>query len=265
MHQPQPPGYPLFVLLLKTLDLILHDARLDLLVAGLIGSIAAVGLLWGLARAMFGEPAGYISALVLAVHPLFWYAGLANPVRIHLALISISTVWAGWRCLSTQSSKIWLLVMGATLGVLSGFRPETLLLLAPLFVAVGLRARVTWLGFVMAVLLMVARAGSWIAVLTYKAGGFQPFLELYFGYLGANSQDYTLMFGAPQRRRSRLCAGPSFGTSYLRSRGRGRSFSRGRDSRPQLRRVAACCWHVGFCRRFYSTHSCMCGIWIKRS
>ena len=47
LDQPQPPGYPLFVMLLKLLDLALRDARLDLLVAGLIGSIAAVLLLWG--------------------------------------------------------------------------------------------------------------------------------------------------------------------------------------------------------------------------
>jgi hypothetical protein len=74
IHQPQPPGYPVFVLLLKALDLLLHDARLDLLVAGVIGSIAAVLLLWALANAMYGETVGYLSALVLAAQPLFWYA-----------------------------------------------------------------------------------------------------------------------------------------------------------------------------------------------
>lgn len=197
IHQPQPPGYPIFVLLLKSLNVILQDARLDLLAAGLIGSVAVVLLLWGLARDMFGEPAGFLGALVMAVHPLFWYAGLANPVRIYLALISIATAWAGWRCLNGNSAR-WLLVMSATLGLLSGFRPETLLLLSPLFVAVGLRVRVKWLSFVVAAAVMVACAGTWISVLVYNAGGFRPFLELYFGYLEANSLDHTLLFGAPQ-------------------------------------------------------------------
>jgi len=198
MDQPQPPGYPVFVMLLKLLDLLLHDARLDLLVAGLIGSVAAVLLLWALANAMYGEPAGYLSALVLAAQPLFWYAGIANPVRVYLAVISISTAWAGWTCLSKRPSAVPFLVMAVLLGLLSGFRPETLLLLVPLFVGVGLRSRVPVSQFVVAALLLLASAGSWISVLAYKAGGLRPFLELNFEYLRANSRDYTLAFGASQ-------------------------------------------------------------------
>jgi len=196
LHQPQPPGYPLFVLLLKSLDLVLRHARLDLLVSGLIGSTAAVLLLWGLGNAIYGEAEGYLGALVLAANPVFWYAGLANPVRTYLAVISIATAWAGWNCLHKQSPGIWFYAMGASLGLLSGFRPETVILLAPLFVGVGLRARVGAARFALAALLLAACAGSWISVLVYKAGGLQPFLELHFGYLKVNSQDYTLAFGA---------------------------------------------------------------------
>jgi hypothetical protein len=198
MDQPQPPGYPLFVMLLKLLDLVFRDARLDLLVAGLIGSIAAVLLLWGLANAMYGETAGYLSALILAAQPLFWYAGIANPVRVYLAVISISTAWAGWMCLSRQPSGLPFLVMAVLLGLLSGFRPETLLLLAPLFVGAGLRARVPPIPFAVAALLLAASAGSWISVLAYKAGGLRPFLEMNFQYLRADSHDYALAFGASQ-------------------------------------------------------------------
>jgi 4-amino-4-deoxy-L-arabinose transferase-like glycosyltransferase len=182
--------------MLKSLDLALHQARLDLLVAGLIGSVAAVLLLWGLGNAMYGESEGYLSALVLAANPVFWYAGLANPVRTYLAVISIATAWAGWSCLHKQSSSIWLYAMGASLGLLSWFRPETLILLAPLFIGAGLKARVGAVQFVLAALLLAACAGSWVLVLVYKAGGPRPFLELYLGYLMVNSQDYTLAFGA---------------------------------------------------------------------
>ena len=85
--------------------------------------------------------------------------------------------------------------MAASLGLLSGFRPETLLLLAPLFIAVGLRARVGAARFALASLLLAACAGSWVAVLVCNAGGLRPFLELHFGYLKVNSQDYTFAFG----------------------------------------------------------------------
>lgn len=163
MHQPQPPGYPVFVLLLKALDLLLHDARLDLLVAGVIGSSAAVLLLRALANAMCGETVGYLSALVLAAQPLFWYAGIANPVRVYLAVISISTAWAGWTCLSKRPSGVPFLAMAVLLGLLSGFRPETLLVFVPLFVGVGRRSRVAPRQFAVAAVLLLACAGSWIS------------------------------------------------------------------------------------------------------
>jgi hypothetical protein len=265
MDQPQPPGYPLFVMLLKLLDLVLHDARLDLLVAGLIGSIAAVLLLWGLANSMYGETAGYLSALILAAQPLFWYAGIANPVRVYLAVISVTTAWAGWMCLSKRPSGVPFLVMAVLLGMLSGFRPETLLLFAPLFVGVGLRARVPPIPFAVAALLLAVSAGSWISVLAYKAGGLRPFLEMNFEYLRANSHDYTLAFGASRPVAMETVRRPLPGTSCRRLLGRGLCCSRGHDFLLHLAPGAVSSWHYGFCRPFYFTHSCTFAIWIRLS
>src|SRR5690349_396848 len=42
LHQPQPPGYPLFVGLTRVIGLILQDAQQIMLVAGLVGAVAAV-------------------------------------------------------------------------------------------------------------------------------------------------------------------------------------------------------------------------------
>jgi hypothetical protein len=71
MHQPQPPGYPLFVLLLKGLDVILHSANRDLVAAGLMGSALGLVLVWFWAASMFGNLAAWIAGgLLLVTHLL---------------------------------------------------------------------------------------------------------------------------------------------------------------------------------------------------
>ncbi len=102
------------------------------LLAGLAGSLAAVALVWQWAAAMFGEPAGVLAALLLAVHPVFWCAGVLNPVRTFLALVAAVAI-AAWRGRFYTASLC--------LGLLSGFRPEVVAAVAAVLGAGGLAAR----------------------------------------------------------------------------------------------------------------------------
>src|SRR5579864_5190152 len=58
LHQPQPPGYPLYVALTRTVDLLVHDPPTSFLIAGLLGAAAAIVMLWLLGERMFGRGAG---------------------------------------------------------------------------------------------------------------------------------------------------------------------------------------------------------------
>ena len=200
LDQPQPPGYPVFVLLLRILDFALHNARLDLFLAGIVGSLAATLLLWRFVSVMYGKSAGYVSSLLLAVHPIFWYAGLANPVRTYLAVISVATAWMAWECVRADRPGRWIFGMAAVLGLLSGFRPETLVLMSPLFLWALLRARLSPSQAVSATFLLFACASAWIAPLAYSAGGPRAFVQLNSEYLWNNSRDFTLVFGAAPRQ-----------------------------------------------------------------
>src|ERR1051326_7794958 len=58
LHQPQPPGYPLFVALARVFHLWIAAPHFVFLVMGILAALGAVVLIRILAREMFGEPAG---------------------------------------------------------------------------------------------------------------------------------------------------------------------------------------------------------------
>ena len=189
LDQPQPPGYPLFVGLLKILNLVTHDARTALVLAGLLGSLAAAALVWRWAAAMFGEPAGVLAALLLAVHPVFWCAGVMNPARTFLALLVAATSMAAWRGRFYTASLC--------LGLLSGFRPEALLLLLPLWALAGWRRAGAFATWMTGAGLLCAGALTWLIPLAVSSGGPSAMSRGFFDYLQANSRDYSAAFGAP--------------------------------------------------------------------
>src|SRR5713226_235334 len=71
LHQPHPPAYPLFVGLLKLLAVFIPSAEYVQLVAGTIGSLAALLLILQLGKEMFGPVVGWLAAALLFFQPSF--------------------------------------------------------------------------------------------------------------------------------------------------------------------------------------------------
>ena len=59
LHQPQPPGYPLFVGLSRLVHAIVPSVEATFLWTGILGATAAILLLWRLGESMFGARAMY--------------------------------------------------------------------------------------------------------------------------------------------------------------------------------------------------------------
>src|SRR5437868_7828610 len=96
IHQPQPPGYPFFVLLGKIVNIVFHDAErtfavISILVAGLCLPAAYL-----LGQKMFSRWAGAAAALLLLLNPVFWQSMFDGPLRPHLALFSLLTSYCCW-------------------------------------------------------------------------------------------------------------------------------------------------------------------------
>jgi hypothetical protein len=196
LHQPQPPGYPLFVALLKTLHVFVQDPNRILIISGLLGSGVGLLLIWLWADRMFGRAAAWAATALLLLHPVFWTAGIGNPVRTFLVVIAGATAILGWAAMTRVEWRFWFYAMSIALGLLSGFRPETLVLLFPLWIATGMfrhaEAR-TWLT---GSTLLLLSALAWLAPLVSHTGGMQSTVQTLFDYLRDNSRGYTAPFGA---------------------------------------------------------------------
>ena len=132
LHQPHPPGYLLYTLLGRGLNLIFHDHLTALVWFSMIFSGLAVVALYLVGREMFSRRVGAIAALSLAASPTFWMLGeISTPYTADL----FASAMAGWLCYRMLNTSERATVYAAALGVgLAGaFRMQTMIFTFPLF------------------------------------------------------------------------------------------------------------------------------------
>ncbi|MBS1857159.1 MAG: DUF2723 domain-containing protein [Acidobacteria bacterium] len=196
LHQPQPPGYPLFVALTRLIDVVLDDPQQIMLVAGLIGGIAAVLVLLYLGTLMFGRAAGILAAALLASDPVFWFGGVTNEVRIFLALGMAAICLLGWRALTAPERPGRLYVLFAAIGIAAGFRPIETWLLMPLALWIWYRTGRSVSRLLIAHAALAATTLPWLAVVVWSSGGPAAFFHIVNEYANSQFHDTSALYGA---------------------------------------------------------------------
>ncbi len=194
LHQPHPPGYPLYVALLKALDLVIPSAKYAQLVAGSVGSLAALWLIRKLGTLMFGARAGWLAVAILILQPSFWLAGIGDQVRTFLAAGGVAValcVRRAWQ--ADEPARLYL--AAAVLGVAGGFRPDLVVLPFPLLATALLRTRVR-LRAVLALATLASICAVWFAAIVWKSGGPSGFAELFHHQWQTSSAHTTVLGGA---------------------------------------------------------------------
>jgi 4-amino-4-deoxy-L-arabinose transferase-like glycosyltransferase len=178
LHQPQPPGYALFVAFTRFLHLVFRRPEDVFLAAGIITACVSVVVIRMVASEMFGANAGLIAAVLLLSHPVFWFAGVTNQIRLFLALSSATIALMAWRAFEKDLGGPWLLRGFAVLGIAAGFRPvESILLLAPMLWAwfrTGRSLRLLAAGLVV----LLAIITPWIWFTAAAVGGLTRWVHL---------------------------------------------------------------------------------------
>src|SRR5258706_10849794 len=189
LHQPQPPGDPLYVVLTKLLRVAAPRPEVLFPLSGVLGSVLAVVVMWRLGSALFGNTAGIAATVLLALNPVFWLAGVANYVPGYLALGTVTIAWLVRQCWTAEPGRerLFFRASAAALGFFAGFRPELGVLLLPL-VASSVKIRKHPLReIVIAGLWLAATTMPWLAVTVYKSGGLVASYRLNSAYLAAQS------------------------------------------------------------------------------
>ena len=195
LNQPQPPGYPLFVLIARSLQPLFGEPDITFLAMQLLVSGLAVGYLYKLTTLLFSARIALFSAALLLFNPVFWYSGLTSALRLHLALMPILFAYYCVQAIDNRRSNF--LIASFILGIAGGIRPELSVVLFPLWVWTGWKcgdARVLLRGFGIVCLI----SWLWLANLAAASGGFAHMMEYFQQYLGAQTfQSSVLQASAP--------------------------------------------------------------------
>jgi len=196
LHQPQPPGYPLFVALTRLIHLFVLRPEHVFLIAGLLAACGAVVLIRLLAREIFGAPAGMLAAALLASNPVFWFGGLTNQIRVFLAVSALGMALLAWRALRNPDRPAWLYAMFVAIAVGAGFRPALAVKLLPLALWVWWRCGHRPRRLAIGAATLVAAALPWLVVTVWAVGGPERYVAVLWQYANEQFQGSSALFGA---------------------------------------------------------------------
>ena len=195
LSQPQPPGYPLFVLEMRVLRwLQFKRAESILLFLALAGSTLALVVVSEFGKRLFGGLAGFFAACLLLLHPVFWHAGITSALRIQLALLSPVVAWSCWRVWNGE--KPWGVRSAVILGLAAGVRPELSLLLLPLWAVCALRAKMSWREWGRALAAMTLAGLAWLIPTMFASGGPVTYIRACTEYIRDQASLGSGLFGA---------------------------------------------------------------------
>lgn len=194
IHQPQPPGYPFFVLLGKIVNFGVRDPERTFIVISVLVSGLCLPAAFALGKRMFSAWAGIAGAFLLLVNPVFWHSGLDGPLRPNLALFSLLTAYCSWRCWNGE--KQFALWGAAALGIGSGFRPDLIAFLFPVWLISVWAGTKSWKVLLQSVALLTFIVVVWVTALIVAMGGFQTFQRIMLEYVVDQSRSESVVFGS---------------------------------------------------------------------
>ena len=193
LDQPQPPGYPLFVLEAHLLNALFGSAERTFAVLGLLISGLAIGMLYLVGKELFSPWAGMVAAALLFVNPPFWFSSLTSPLGPHLALVSAAVAYFCWGAKRGERRPLY--AASLALGVGGGAQPELFLLLLPLWIWAAWQTRERK-AVVRSALLLAGLGLVWTAVLIVASGGPQRLLAYFTEYLFVRTEHTSAVLDA---------------------------------------------------------------------
>jgi hypothetical protein len=194
IHQPQPPGYPFFVLFGRVINFFFRNAERSFVLISVLVSGLCLPAAFALGKRMFSVWAGAAAVLLLLVNPVFWHSSLDGPLRPNLALFSLLTAYCSWRCWNGE--KRFAMWSALALGVGSGFRPDLVAFLFPLWLISTWVGTKSWKPLLRSACVLAGIAAIWVGGLIIATGGFHTFLKVMLDYTVDQSKPESIVFGS---------------------------------------------------------------------
>jgi Protein of unknown function (DUF2723) len=213
-HHPHPPGYPLYIALLKGLAMaglgpveamvalsILATALGAGAIVRLTGRLVVEAGCTGSAGRLTLDPgaplaAGVLAAALYVFNPLLWFYGELPLVYAVEGGMTVALAYAAWRM--ADGARAFVFGCGA-FALAGGIRPSTLLLLLPLF-ALGVwrawRRGLSRVSLLTGAAMAVAAGLAWLLPLLAAAGGLAAYLRIGREHFSALLPYTSILYGA---------------------------------------------------------------------
>lgn len=175
LHQPHPPGYFLYVMFGRLLNLFIKDANTMFVSISIIFSGLTVVTAYYLAKEVYDKKAGILTAAIALTSPNLWFHGEVALTYIVEAFFSTAVAILCWRMLKGNNKYIWLSVIA--LGIAGGIRQNTMIFLLPLWLfsvrRVPLKNIIASLGLLGFICLL------WFLPMVWMTGGWSAYREAF--------------------------------------------------------------------------------------
>jgi hypothetical protein len=177
--QPHAPGFYLYVLLGRLMNLVVGEPHAALVWLSVFAGAALTAMGYLLATSMFGRRCGWGTGLILLTSPLCWFhSDIALTTIVDSALV-VSFVFVCWRAIQRRVTWFHAVLLAALLAAVAGVRQQSAPLLIPLWMYVfwGF-ARPRGPKFAGATMLAGGLCLLWFVPTVKSAGGLAQYFEL---------------------------------------------------------------------------------------
>lgn len=175
VHQPHPPGYFLYVMFGRLVNIFIHDPNRTFIFISILFSALAVVVVYYLGKEIFGREAALIAALFAITSPNFWFHGEVALSYAVEGFFSAFIALLCWKILSGKEHHIWLLAI--VMALAGGVRQNTPVFLLPL---VLFSVRKLPLRKIAAAICLCAGASLlWFIPMTRMTGGYHAYVAAF--------------------------------------------------------------------------------------
>ena len=176
LSQPHAPGYFLYVMLGRLVNLLVGNPHASLVWLSVVCGSGLVMLLYVLGVEMFGRREGFAAALFGMTSPVVWFDScVALTYVVDAFLVCAIMVWY-WRSLRRGGSWKDAIGIGVLLAIIGGVRQQTIWALVPLLVFVFWNFETCrFRKFLVALIVTAALCAVWMHWMVLLSGGWQSY------------------------------------------------------------------------------------------
>lgn len=171
-NTPPFPGYFLYIMSAKMLNLFTHNPHTSLMALSIFYSGLIAGLLYYFGNILKGRAAGISSAVLFLTSPLFWHKGISIYGYLNSGFFIVLTALLGYKIILEKKDNL-IFWFSVSFAALIGIRPQESVVMAPFYLFVLFHTKIRKALLSLAV--FTAFCLLWAAPLVLMSGGLKEY------------------------------------------------------------------------------------------